>query len=249
MVWIRGDFKLNKLVSVILLCSIVSMFGTMLGASIGMVFKNPSKNVIGAIMGFSGGLMLSVVTFDLIPESLQKISLKETLGFYFLGIFIIMALEVFINKKTHGNNYKKLAIITAIGIMLHNLPEGIIMGCGFIAGESLGIKMSIIIALHDIPEGVAVTAPLMASKQRNLSIFLYAFITTLPTAIGALFGAFVGGVSENMLGRSLAFASGIMMYVVFGELIPECNKLSYKYASTLSILLGVSLGFIIGIIL
>ena len=33
--------------------------------------------------------------------------------------------------------------MAALGIMIHNFPEGIIMGCGFVAGGTLGIKMSI----------------------------------------------------------------------------------------------------------
>lgn len=138
----------------------------------------------------------------------------------------------------------KVAIITSLGLMLHNLPEGIIMGCGFLVEQNLGVQMSIIIALHDIPEGIAVTAPLMASNVKVGKIIIYAFLTALPTALGAALGVMTGKISDFYLGLSLALASGIMMYVVFGELIPESNKLWSGILNTLSVIIGLTLGFI-----
>ena len=234
---------------IIFLCSLVSMIGTIIGATLAMFIKNPTKNVISAIMGFAGGLMFSVVIFDLMPSALTKISIKQGFVFCFIGIIITMFLEIFISKIVKNNTYMKMAVITSLGLMIHNIPEGIIMGCGFVAGEYLGIKMSIIIALHDIPEGLAVVSPLVAAGEKNSKIFMYAFITAMPTALGAVLGIYLGGVSESFLGRSLAFASGVMIYVVFLELIPESKKLGNGKVSMISILIGVFIGLFIGIIL
>ena len=195
-------------------------------------------------MGLAGGLMLAVVVFELIPEAVDKINIPRTIAFYSLGIAIIMLIEFIFSKKQGEKSYKQIAFITALGLMLHNLPEGIIMGFGFLVEESLGIEMSIIIAIHDIPEGIAVTAPLMASKVKPSKIMLYAFLTALPTALGAAIGISLGGVSESTLGAYLALASGIMMYVIFGELIPESNKLSSGIMTTLSVITGLTLGYI-----
>lgn len=234
-----------KYISIIILAMSISLIGTMIGASIGVIVRRPSKKFLGAIMGFAGGLMLSVVVFELIPEAIYKTNVLFTVIFYSLGIGIVMLIEKFTTKKSiKSSNYMKVAIITSIGLMLHNLPEGIIMGCGFLVEQSLGVQMSIIIALHDIPEGIAVTAPLMASNVRSSKIIIYAFITALPTALGAALGVMAGKVSDFYLGLSLALASGIMMYVVFGELIPESNKLWSGILNTLSVIIGLTLGFI-----
>lgn len=237
----------NNIFVIVLLGSIVSLIGTMLGASLGIIVKKPSKKLLGTIIGFAGGLMLSIVVFDLIPEAMNNWSFFGTLLFCFLGIFTILLIDTKINKSSTSfehNKHLKVAFMAALGLMLHNLPEGVIMGCGFLAGQSLGIKMSLIIAIHDIPEGIAVSAPLMASNIRVGKILFYAFLTAFPTAIGTWIGACVGSISENILGACLAFASGIMMYVVCGEMIPESSKLWDGITSTMGILTGIMVGLI-----
>ncbi|MEW8955887.1 ZIP family metal transporter [Clostridium sp.] len=227
---------------IVLLSSLISLIGTMMGASIGTFIKNPSKRFIASTMAFAGGLMLSVVVFDLIPEAIEQGGFLYTLVFYILGMFIIYLIEKLAHSK---DSYSKMAFITALGLMLHNFPEGIIMGCSFLSGKSLGVKTSIIIALHDVPEGLAVTVPLMASNKSLFKILLYVFITAVPTALGALIGVLIGNVSQIFLGICLALASGIMIYVVFGELIPESNKLSSGITNTISVLLGVTIGLLL----
>lgn len=234
-----------KYVSIIILAMSISLIGTMIGASIGVIVRNPSKKLLGTIMGFAGGLMLAVVVFELIPEAINKTNILFTVIFYSIGIGIVMLIEKITAKKSmETSNYMKVAIITSLGLMLHNLPEGIIMGCGFLVEQNLGVQMSVIIALHDIPEGIAVTAPLMASNVKVYKIIIYAFLTALPTALGAALGVMAGKISDFYLGLSLALASGIMMYVVFGELIPESNKLWSGILNTLSVIIGLTLGFI-----
>jgi ZIP family zinc transporter len=235
----------RNVIIIVLLSTMISLIGTMIGASIGVFLKRPSKRLLGGMLGFAGGLMLSIVVFDLIPESIESWSFPGTIIFAMVGILIVMTIDNLIPaKKNEMSSHYKVAFLTALGLMLHNFPEGIIMGCGFMAGKTLGLKMSIIIAVHDIPEGMAVSAPLMVSRVKVSKILLYVFITALPTALGAWIGIFAGRVSQSVLGACLASASGIMLYVVCGELLPESNKVWEGITSTLGVLLGVLMGLI-----
>lgn len=208
------------------------------------MFKNPSKKLLGSLLGFSGGLMLAVVVFDLIPEALSNWSFIYTIIFCILGIILIAFVDKNMNNE-YIDKHKKMAIITALGLMLHNFPEGMIMGCGFAAGTNLGIKMSLVITIHDIPEGMAVATPLMASNENSFKIFLYTVLTALPTVLGAILGAFMGQISNNLLGANLSIASGIMLYVVCGEMLPQSNKLWEGISSTIGVLSGLIFGLII----
>ena len=236
---------MKSIIYIVLLSTVISLIGTMIGASIGVIVRRPSKKLLGFILGFAGGLMLSIVVFDLIPEATHKWSFWGTVLFCILGILLVLIIDCFlVTKKANINSGVKVAFMTALGLMLHNFPEGIIMGVGFLTGKTLGLKMSLIIAIHDIPEGMAVSAPLMVSKVSVSKILFYVFITALPTAVGAWIGIFAGSISANTLGACLAAASGIMLYVVCGELLPEATKVWEGVSSTLGILIGVILGLI-----
>lgn len=236
-------------VAVLLIVTIASFFslaGTMLGASIGVIVRKPSRKIIGSINGLASGLMLSIVMLDLIPESMSKISFSNSIIFLIIGIFIIMLIDMLSgDRKMFSDSHIKAAFMAAVGLMIHNFPEGIIMGAGFLANASLGIKMSLLIAIHDIPEGIAVAAPLMASNVRVSKILSYAFITAFPTVVGAWLGVYIGNISEVVLGECLGVASGIMLYVVFGQMIPEALKLWRGKSVTFSVLLGIILGLVI----
>lgn len=236
---------MNQLIFMIIVGSLVSISGTSIGALIGLIFKNPSKRTLGYLIGFAGGIMLSVVMLDLIPEALESWGSINTVIFCTLGIVIITFIDSFMQKRNKINKHTKMALITAVGLMIHNFPEGIIMGCGFASGSVLGIKMSLIVAIHDIPEGIAVSAPLMLSKAKGIKIFLYTVLTAIPTVFGTFAGAYIGKVSPNAMGISLSIASGIMLYVICGEMIPESSKLWEGIASTIGVLTGIICGLII----
>lgn len=229
------------MIGIVVIGSTVSLVGTMIGASLGVIVKKPSNKLLGSIIGFAGGLMLAVVVFDLIPEALNEWSFGGNLFFCLMGIIVIAIIDNKINIDTL-NQHVKVAFMAALGLMIHNFPEGVIMGCGFAAGGTLGIKMSLIIAIHDIPEGIAVSAPLMASRVRVSKILLYAFITAFPTALGTWLGAYIANISQNILGACLSFASGIMLYVVCGEMIPESSRLWEGVTSTIGVLSGIIIG-------
>ena len=223
----------------------MALIGTMIGAFLGVLINRPSKRFLGNIIGFASGLMLSVVVFELIPDATEKTGIFGTLLFLILGIIIVVIIDKMSNLSSNVNSqYAKVAFMVAIGLMIHNFPEGLIMGFGFVNGDSLGLKMSLIIAIHDVPEGLAVAAPLMLSGIKSKKILFYAFLTALPTAIGAWIGIYIGSISIGILGGALAFASGVMLYVIYGEMIPQARKLWPGTTSTLGILSGMMVGLL-----
>jgi len=235
----------SSIVLIIIFSGVMALIGTMIGAFLGIVMSKPSKRFLGNIIGFASGLMLSVVVFELIPDATNKTGILTTLLFLILGIIIATVIDEISNLGINSSNkYTKVAFMVAIGIMIHNFPEGLVMGFGFVNGDSLGLKMCMIIAIHDVPEGLVVAAPLMLSGISGRRILFYAFLTALPTAIGAWIGIYIGNISIQVLGSALAFASGVMLYVIHGEMIPESKKLWPGTTSTLGILLGMIVGLI-----
>lgn len=231
--------------------AIVSLIGTMVGALIGVSLKNPTDKLLGVLLAVATGIIISIIFLELIPESIDKIGFIRTLIVIIIGVIVIYFIDCLIKVSSHSNdrnpsmiNHTKVAILMALGLMMHNFPEGIIMGFGFVKGSGLGIKMSILISIHDIPEGIAMATPLIAAGKKPFKILWYSFLVAFPTVIGAWIGMLINSISSSFLGYSIAFASGIMLYVAFGQMLPESNELHSSYTNAMWIIFGIIFGFV-----
>jgi ZIP family zinc transporter len=127
----------------------------------------------------------------------------------------------------------------AIGIALHNFPEGFAVGSGFEASRSLGIMLTIIIAIHDVPEGVAMTLPMRAGGFSPARAFALTVLSGVPMGFGAFFGALLGNISKGFIAICLGFAGGAMLYIVSGEMIPESKRLYRGRLASVGNVLGL----------
>ena len=142
-------------------------------------------------------------------------------------------------------------LVMAAAIALHNVPEGMVIGASFArTADSLlsnrgGLIMALVIGLHNIPEGMAVAVPLISggmSKWRSVGVTA---LSGSPTILGALMGFLIGAISPTALVISLSFASGAMLYVVFGELLPESILMWKSKLPAAMVILGMLTGLII----
>lgn len=142
-------------------------------------------------------------------------------------------------------------LVMAAAIALHNVPEGMVIGASFATtvNELLtnrgGMIMAVVIGLHNIPEGMAVAVPLISggmSRARSVGVTA---LSGAPTILGALMGFLIGAISPTALVISLSFASGAMLYVVFGELLPESILMWKSKLPAALAVLGMLTGLII----
>ncbi|WP_461207573.1 ZIP family metal transporter [Clostridium sp. DL1XJH146] len=226
--------------------SILAILGTMIGASISVILSKPSKHTLAFINGIASGIMISITIFDLIPEAIEKLKFSFCLFYIFIGFILMFLLNILYREYAIDKNHLfKTAFFTSMGLMLHNLPEGIIMGIGFLNSNPMGIKMSMLIFLHDIPEGLAVASSLLAINKKTSKVLLYSLITALPTLVGIFIGLKFRGITNNIIGLFLALVSGIMLYIVFFEMLRESIELSNRENVIFSILTGILLGLVI----
>ncbi len=225
-------------------------FGTTIGGIVGCTFNNVSNKFLSFILSFASGLMMSVICFDLIPESIQLSNILISVIGILYGIITMIFCDLFVknkfnrNTKLKSNSLLKTGIIISIGLAIHNFPEGLAIGSGFDVSTKLGIGLAIAICLHDIPEGISMAVPMKNGGMKIWRVLLYVLLSGVTTGIGALAGAIIGNISQTIIAISLGFAAGAMLYIVSGELIPESNKL---YKGRISAV-GNMIGFIIGIV-
>ena len=140
-------------------------------------------------------------------------------------------------------------MVMGCAIALHNLPEGMTIGASYASngGELTrsAIVLAVILGLHDIPEGMAISVPLISGGMSRGKAVILTALSGLPTVLGALIGYAIGGMGAFGLALSLGFASGAMLYVVFGETIPQAILMYHSKLPAFSVIIGMLTGLLI----
>ncbi len=225
--------------------------GTGLGAALTTLTGRPSRRALSLMMGLAGGIMLTVVFMDLVPEALHIGGTFTTIVGFIIGVASLGALDLFAphlhlpSGECENSRYLRTGVMAAIGIAMHNLPEGLAIGAGYAHGSSLGFSVAFIIALHNIPEGMAMAAPMCAAEVRRSQVAMIGALAGVPMGIGALLGAIFGSVSPGVLAICLGFAGGAMVFLTADELIPGAQSFATGHSGTFGIVLGILLGMLV----
>ncbi len=191
--------------------------------------KADKNKVISKSLSFASGVMLTLSLVDLIPTSINYLKMDNrsflyTLLFFFIGIILCLI----INTKIKDNDVLyKTGIITMIGIMIHNIPEGIVTYILSTVDMKLGLIFAIAIILHNIPEGISISVPIYYSKKSKKKAFLYTMISGLSEPLGALLSMIFlyKYISNFLIAILFSLIAGLMSYISIFELM----KTSFKY--------------------
>ena len=271
--------------TLILVTALAGVAGTGLGGLIGALLQKNSNKMVSLLLSFAGGVMLSVVCFDLVVEAIDTNTgvLIVALAIA-LGVAVTYLLNYLIDRKTnpevphinashpktaddldeliHSDHFKQHAarkdskmglfvagLVMACAIALHNVPEGMTIGASYASDDgALGtaaLTLAILIGLHNIPEGMAVSVPLISGGMKKWKAVLITAATGIPTILGALLGFLLGEIGPIGLTLSLGFASGAMLYVVFGEILPQSILMYNSKLPAFSTIVGILVGLLI----
>ena len=208
-------------------------FGSLIALFIGRKFK---KSYLSFFLGFSAGVMVYVSFAELLPVAVREIGFIRANVAFFCGRILIGLIDFLVpheyieeRLKVKSSADKKLmaaGIFTAVGIAIHNLPEGLAVFVGSVKTIALGIPLAFAIAVHNIPEGIAVSMPIYYATKSKSKAFLYSLASGIVEPIGALIGflVFLPFMTPGRLELMLAFVAGIMVFISFDELLPLSLK-------------------------
>ncbi len=158
-------------------------------------------------------------------------------------------LEHHFQKKDNKLSLFVAGIVMACAIALHNVPEGMTIGASYAMEDAVlggsALILAFLIGLHNIPEGMAVSVPLISGGMKKYKAVLITAATGIPTILGALLGFWLGEIGPLGLTLSLGFASGAMLYVVFGEILPQSILMYHSKAPAFSAIIGMLVGLLI----
>jgi ZIP family zinc transporter len=142
-------------------------------------------------------------------------------------------------------NLLKSGILIAIGITIHNFPEGVAVGAGYMHSPKFGLFIAMAIMLHNIPEGIATALPLCKSGMGRWNSFKVAFFSGLVEPVGALVAALFLVSFQTLIPGALAFAGGVMVFITLDELIPAAREHGHQHFTAMGIISGAIFVFLL----
>ena len=244
---------MNSTIGFALLLSALAGLSTTLGSLVGIFIRQPSPRFMTLTLGFSGGVMILVSFVELLPGGIEAIGFAPAhLAFFggMLAMFLVDALipHDYMAEHHHTEEEKregrllKTGMFVALGIAIHNFPEGMAAFAGALEDPALGIAIAVAIAIHNIPEGLAVSAPVYAATGSRGKAFLWSFLSGVAEPIGAGLAAAVllPFLSETVLGFVLAAVAGIMVFISIDELVPVSRSFGEEHLSIVGIIIGMA---------
>jgi len=234
-----------------LLVTSIAGLATTIGSIAGLAVKRESPKFMCSVLGFTAGVMIGISFFELLPSSFNEIGfLKSSIAFVagFALIFIIDSLipheYMGQSEKITDKTNKKLlraGLFIALGIGIHNLPEGMATFYSYMSDEKIGVAIAVAVAIHNIPEGIAVSTPIYKATGSRPKAFLYSFLSGVAEPVGAVLTAlfFLPFLNAVILGYILAGVAGIMTFISVDELVPVSSSYGYRHLPILSFLIGI----------
>ncbi len=237
-----------------LILTTIAGLSTTIGSVIAIFFKEPGPKYISISMGFSAGVMILISFVELLQQGIESLGFFNGHLWFFIGMIIMFAVDLgishkyeFADSRKKGQNEKKepklekTSLLIALGIFIHNFPEGMATFAGTLKDIELGFLLMVAIALHNIPEGIAVAVPVYQSTKSSKKAFLWSFLSGVSEPIGALIAGLIllPFLNDFILGIMLSIVGGFMVFISLDELLPVSRSFGKEHLSILGLIMGM----------
>jgi ZIP family zinc transporter len=251
-----------------LLMTLIAGSATGIGGALVLFKKKLSSDTLAGALGISAGVMIFISLAEMFPEAQAEIlsaghikyGKAYILAAFFLGMGIITLIDFLVPEyenpheasglslDTQASTMKKLGIMSALAISIHNFPEGIATFIGALNDSQMGADITFAISIHNIPEGIAIAIPIYYATKSKGKALLYATLSGFSEVLGALlciavthlFGVELtgGGIIFPLI---LAAVAGIMIYISLDELLPTAEKYGKHHIAIAGVVAGMAI--------
>ena len=208
---------------------------TMLGGLTGL--KNRDK--LHRLLGFTAGVVMGVVVFDLLPEIFSSIGhggnatpamIALICGFL---VFHIVEKSILIHESQEHDypvhHHPNVGFASALALAGHSFLDGLGIGLGFQAGNAVGVAVAIAVIAHDFSDGLNTVTLMLVNKNNRKKAFAMLLVDALAPVAGAIVGTVIH-IGDAGLTLYLGFFAGFLLYIGASEILPEAHSghSSYK---------------------
>ncbi|HET8709058.1 MAG TPA: hypothetical protein VFL85_02125 [Candidatus Saccharimonadales bacterium] len=215
-----------------LLWGLAAAASLLVGALLAMRLRLPKK-IIGVIMAFGVGVLVSAIAFELTEEAFRtagaSLSLAVGLGLgaltFFVGDWAIDRMGGHHRKsserpKRANDDNSGLAIV--LGSVLDGIPESIVIGLSIVHGGAVGVAMLVAVFLSNLPEAIGATTGLQRSGWRRWPIIGMWSLVVAVSGLASLAGfALFDTASPDVVAFTLAFSAGALLTMLADTMMPE----------------------------
>ena len=226
-----------------------------IGALIALRFQI-SLRMIGLIMAFGAGVLISAVSFDLVEEAVEKSSgngwvvagLFAGCGVFFGGDWLIDRMGGSDRKDADGGQESGSPLSIVLGTVLDGVPESMVIGLTIFEGGAVGAAYLAAVFISNLPEAISSTAGLASSGWRKSRILWMWIAIALISGLASLAGyGFFQDSSPDTVAFVLAFAAGAILTMLADTMMPEAFEHGGKLVGVLTTL-GFAVAFTIHVL-
>lgn len=239
-------YYINMKILIPILITSIAGLSTILGNVLLFINTKYRNKLISFSMGLAFIVMFLLSVIELIPEGIKLVTDRLVLYEIYLYSLLLLVvgyfIVIFIDKEIDSDSkLYKIGILSMVGLLIHNIPEGIICAISSYNDISIGLKMSFMIMVHNIPEGIVISLPIYYSTGSRGKALLYTVISSLGEVLGAVITMLFlyRFVNDYMLYIIYMVTGGIMITLSVSKILKEGISLKlFKW-----LILGILFGF------
>jgi zinc transporter, ZIP family len=199
--------------------------------------------VLGLVMAFGAGVLLSAVSFELVEEAFAESGLLRDVALgLFAGCAVFSLGDALIDrmggesrKRIDGDQVEGSPLAIVLGIVLDGIPESAVIGLTVLEGGAVSVAMLVAVFLSNLPEAVAATSGLVDAGWRRSRILELWIGVMAVSSLAALAGyGLFDGASPSVVAFVLAFAGGAILTMLADTMMPEAFAHGGKLAGVMT---------------
>ncbi|MDB5170067.1 MAG: permease [Candidatus Saccharibacteria bacterium] len=207
------------------------------------------------ILGYTAGVLLGVVAFDLLPEIFELVNDLNMTATWpmialvagFLGFHIIeksILLHHSQEEEYGDHKHPQVGVASALALIGHSFLDGVGIGLAFQVDNTVGIAVAIAVIAHDFTDGLNTVSLMLLNKNTPKKAVLFLVGDALAPVFGAL-STLLFTLSDAGLVIYLGFFAGFLLYIGASEILPEAHSKHSSYSTIMLTVLGALLIFVV----
>ena len=210
---------------IVLPFALATVAATFAGGAIGLRLAHS----LPTLMALTGGVVVAVAVFDVLPESIEAVDDPHQVGFLvglgFVAFFLAERVLVLHHRDDpdQARAHHQVGALGALGLSAHSFVDGLGIGLAFGLDTATGVLVFIAVISHDFADGLNTVSFVLSQSSDRRRAKRWLAVDAFAPLFGALVGAAIS-VSEQTLGYLLALYCGFFLYMGGTDLLPEAHS-------------------------